>query len=45
MFRFQNNRLDKCKLTEKIKHVINRLAYNNIQSVRDFIVSSQICDL
>ena len=45
MFWFHNDRSGRCKLIEKIEYVINRLAYNNKQSVHDFIVSSQICDL
>ena len=45
MFWFRNDRSGECKLLEKIEHVINLLVYNNKQSVHDFIVSSQICDL
>ena len=45
MLWFHNNRSGRHKLTEKIEHVINRLAFNNKQSFHDFIVSSQICDL
>ena len=45
MFWFLNDRSGRCKLIEIIEHIINRLAYNNKQSVYDFVVSSQICDL
>ena len=36
---------NRCKLIEKIEHVIYRLANNNKQSVHELIVSSPIFDL